>query len=134
MRLWQLLTFLLLGSCFALTGQVQVNSTFTAESYVNDILLGEGIEASNIQFTGSPIQIGQILGFDPLEFPITEGLILSTEVAGNPANINMGCQESIIDDGQEVSGDADLLNIANSVPGLIGQNFTVSSRQRHLRH
>lgn len=104
-----------------------MNSTFTAESYVNDILLGEGIEASNIQFTGSPIQIGQILGFDPLEFPITEGLILSTEVAGNPANINMGCQESIIDDGQEVSGDADLLNIANSVPGLIGQNFTVSS-------
>ena len=127
MRLCQILVLLFLATCTSVWTQVQVNSTLTAESYVNDILLGEGIEASNIQLTGSPVQIGQILGFDPVEFPITEGLILSTEVASNPANINMGCQEDQIGDGQEVTGDLDLLNIANSVPGLIGQNFSVSS-------
>ena len=111
---------------FALSGamraQLEVNSTLTPDEYVNDVLLGTGVEATNVQFTGSPVQIGQITGFDPATFPITAGLILSTEVANNPANIDDGCQDDFIDDGLEVSGDADLLSIANSVPPLIGQN------------
>lgn len=107
--------------------QVTVNSTLTPEEYVNDVLLGSGIEATNIAYTGSPIQIGRISGFDLAEFPIEEGLILSTEVANNPANVNAGCIDETILDGLEVSGDADLLNIANSVPPLIGQSFSVSS-------
>jgi len=116
---------------FTLTGamqaQLEVNSTLTPDEYVNDVLLGTGVEATNVQFTGSPVQIGQITGFDPATFPIAAGLILSTEVANNPANIDDGCQDDFIDDGLEVSGDADLLSIANSVPPLIGQNFSVSS-------
>jgi gliding motility-associated-like protein len=112
---------------FPAQSQLEVNSTLTPEQYVNDILLGEGIEATNIQLTGSPIQIGHITGFDTDEFPIAEGLILSTEVANNPANVNSGCLDETIMDGQEVSGDPDLLNIANSVPPLIGQSFSVSS-------
>lgn len=109
------------------SAQLQVNSTLTPEQYVNEILLGDGIEATNIQLTGSPVQIGHITGFELDEFPIEGGLILSTEVANNPANIDSGCFDEMIMDGQEVSGDADLLNIANSVPPLIGQNFDVSS-------
>jgi gliding motility-associated-like protein len=122
--IWVLVSCLLASPVQA---QLQVNSTLTPEQYVNDILLGAGIEATNIQLTGSPVQIGHITGFNADEFPITEGLILSTEVANNPANVNSGCLDDIINDGQEVSGDPDLLNIANSVPPLIGQNFNVSS-------
>jgi len=115
---------LLLSSASA---QLEVNSTLTPDEYVNDVLLGTGVEATNVQFTGSPVQIGQITGFDPTEFPIEAGLILSTEVANNPANIDDGCMDDFIEDGLEVSGDPDLLNIANSVPPLIGQNFSVNS-------
>ena len=118
---------LVLFSTAELNAQLEVNSTLTPEQYVNDILLGQGIEAINIQFTGSPVQIGHITGFDTDEFPIEGGLILSTEVANNPANVDSGCFDDMIMDGQEVSGDPDLLNIANSVPPLIGQNFNVSS-------
>ena len=110
-----------------LTAQVEVNSTLTPEQYVNDVLLGTGVEATNVVFTGSPVQIGEITGFDPAEFPIEAGLILSTEVANNPANVDDGCVDEFIDDNLEVSGDNDLLTIANSVPPLIGQNFSVSS-------
>jgi len=117
----------LFGLPLALSAQVEVNSTLTPEQYVNDVLLGTGVEATNVQFTGSPMQIGEITGFDPADFPIEAGLILSTEVANNPANVDDGCQDEFIDDNLEVSGDADLLSIANSVPPLIGQNFSVSS-------
>ena len=116
---------LLLGA--SVSAQLEVNSTLTPDEYVNDVLLGTGVEATNVQFTGSPVQIGEITGFDPTEFPIQAGLILSTEVANNPANIDDGCIDDFIEDGLEVSGDADLLNIANSVPPLIGQSFSVTS-------
>ncbi len=111
----------------SLSAQLEVDGTLTPDEYVNDVLLGSGVEATNVQFTGSTLQIGQITGFSLDEFPIEAGLILSTEVASNPANIETGCADDFIDDGMEVSGDTDLLNIANSVPPLIGQNFTVSS-------
>ena len=111
----------------SVSAQLEVNSTLTPDEYVNDVLLGTGVEATNVQFTGSPVQIGQITGFDPTEFPIEAGLILSTEVANNPANIDDGCMDDFIEDGLEVSGDPDLLDIANSVPPLIGQNFSVNS-------
>ena len=109
------------------SAQVEVNSTLTPDEYVNDVLLGTGVEATNVVFTGSPVQIGHITGFDPSEFPIEAGLILSTEVANNPANVDDGCVDDFIDDNLEVSGDPDLLTIANSVPPLIGQNFSVNS-------
>jgi gliding motility-associated-like protein len=110
-----------------LTAQVAVNSAMSLEEYVNDVLLGTGIEASNITFTGSPVQIGHVTGLEGTDFPIDEGLMLSTEVANNIAEENCQQDQSTIEDGLEVSGDADLLNIANSVPGLIGQNFVVNS-------
>ena len=59
-----------------LKAQVEVNSTLTAEqSYVNDILLGEGIEASNIELTGSPDPgWSEITGFrSGWNFPIAGG-------------------------------------------------------------
>ncbi len=122
---WALVLTLFCSS--GLLAQVEVNSTLTPEEYVNDVLLGTGVEATNVQFTGSPVQIGEITGFDPATFPIEAGLILSTEVANNPANVDDGCVDEFIEDNLEVSGDNDLFTIANSVPPLIGQNFSVGS-------
>lgn len=116
-----------LASVLSVNSQVEVNSTLTPDEYVNDVLLGTGVVATNVVFTGSPVQIGHITGFEPADFPIESGLILSTEVASNPANVDDGCMDAFIEDNLEVSGDADLLTIANSVPPLIGQNFNVGS-------
>ena len=65
-----------LGLSQLTSAQLEVNSTLTPDEYVNDVLLGTGVEATNVQFTGSPVQIGQITGFDVSEFPIAAGLIL----------------------------------------------------------
>jgi len=119
---------LLLVCVFAFTAfyssaQVTVDQSYTIEQYVNDILLGSGVSASNITYTGTDIQIGYLQGAEGTIFPMDGGLVLSTEHA---ANLDQDF-EGNIDFGTGVSGDADLLNIANSVPPLIGQNFTVGS-------
>ncbi len=100
-----------------------VTSGLTLEEYVNDILLGSGVEAFNIQLTGSDVQVGYLE--DATGIPLTEGLILSSAGAENVA-----CPDDFGTDvpfGEGVSGEPDLLTIANSVPGMIGQNFNVGS-------
>lgn len=106
------------------TAQVVVDQTLTPEEYVNDILLGSGIQASNITFTGSEIQLGHMTGGDGTDFPLDAGIVLSTADA---ENIELPDGFANVPFGEGVSGDADLLSIANDVPPLIGQNFTVSS-------
>ena len=103
--------------------QVTVEQTLTIEEYVNDILLGSGVQASNITYTGSDIQIGLLSGAGDTDFPMEAGLVLSSADATNLAT-GMGTNVPF---GEGVSGDADLLEIANDVPPLIGQNFNVSS-------
>lgn len=117
----------LVTACQQATAQVAVNSTLSLEEYVNDVLLGTGVEASNIMYTGSPVQIGHVTGLEDTDFPIEAGLMLSSEVANNIASDDCMMDQEMIDDGLEVSGDPDLLTIANSVPGLIGQAFNVNS-------
>ena len=85
-------------------------------------LLGEGVEASNISSVGTSVQFGYITGAEGTIFPIGEGVLLSTADAENFEDPN-----SFGETGGGTSGDADLLDIANSVPPLIGQNFSVSS-------
>ncbi len=116
--------FLLFSLAYsAANAQVQVNSTLTPEQYINDILLGDGVEAFNVQLTGSAVQIGHMTGAAATPAPISEGLILSSAQASN-----VGCATNgDVPFGEGVSGDASLLSVANSVPPLIGQNFSVGS-------
>lgn len=104
--------------------QITVDQSFTIDEYVNDILLGTGVQASNITYTGSDVQIGYMQGGEGTIYPMTDGLVLSSEHAGNLDPTFAG---GFIPAGEGVSGDADLLDIANSVPGMIGQGFSVSS-------
>ena len=59
MRTLHLLCLLLFSGCLSINawGQIDVNSTFTIEEYVNEILLGEGVEAFNITYTGGASQL-----------------------------------------------------------------------------
>ena len=106
----------------AATGQIQVDQTLTPEEYVNTVLLGEGVEAFNVTYTGGLSQLGYLTQGED-SFSIASGLVLSSD-----ASENLECSINTCDDCLgEAFADPDLLDIANSVPPMIGQNFTVTS-------
>jgi gliding motility-associated-like protein len=109
--------------------QLEVETGLTLEEYVNDILLGNGIQALNITYQGGNDQLGYVTGAEA-DFGLQSGLLMSTggamevtqpDGSGNCA-FGVGCTDC-----QGAGTDADLLSIANSVPGLIGEAFSVSS-------
>ena len=104
-------------------GQVDVDQSLTFEQYVNDVLLGEGVSATNINFIGSPEQVGYMTGGDDVGFPIDGGLVLSSGNAADAFCAGNGCTNCT---GGNPT-DNDLLDIANGVPSLIGQAFSVTS-------
>ena len=104
-------------------GQVTMDQSLTIEEYVNDVLLGEGVSATNISYIGSLEQIGYMTGGSSVDFPIEGGLVLSSGNAADAFCAGQGCLNCA---GGNPT-DADLLEIANSVPPLIGQSFTVGS-------
>lgn len=89
----------------------------TVEEYVQNVLLGEGVSVSNITYTGGISQLGLLENGNDV-FSVDAGLMLNTD--------NALCDDFCADC---LGGgtDADLLAVANSVPPLIGQSFTVSS-------
>ena len=102
------------------SAQINITQGMTPTQYVNDVLLGEGVTATNVQLTGLDIQLGYMTG-GGTDFSLESGLILSSGNATNPA--------TCANDGGlgGVSGEPDLLQVANSVPPMIGQSFNVSS-------
>lgn len=113
---------LALMGAFTLHAQV-ITSGLTLEEYVNDVLLGNGVQATNITYTGGAVQLGYMTGGDGT-FSVAEGLVLSTDNA-----MNLGCEAGggCTDCLGMGFNDPDLLTVANSVPPMIGQNFNVSS-------
>ena len=101
------------------TGQVTITQPYTtAEEYVQEILLGEGVTATNITYTGSLAQLGLLENGSGV-FSVESGLMLNTD----DATCEGFCADCL---GGSVP-DQDLLDVANSVPPLINQTFTVSS-------
>jgi len=99
--------------------QVQVDQ-LTADAAVQ-LLLGSSIQYSNAQFTGDALQLGGMSGaVNPFEVP--SGIVLATADVQTLEPGNFGTFLNT-----PVSGNADLLSVANSVPPLIGQSFSVSS-------
>ncbi len=102
-----------------MTGQVTITQPYTtAEEYVQEILLGEGVTATNITYTGSLAQLGLLENGGGV-FSVESGLMLNTD----DATCEGFCGDCL---GGSVP-DQDLLDVANSVPPLINQTFTVSS-------
>lgn len=99
------------------------NSPYDSPQWlIDNILLGSGVTASNHQYFGDSTQIGW---FDATNtsLGIDEGIILATGEY-KLLDPNYVPQFLIL---PNVTTDPDLLNVANSVPSLIGQTFTVSS-------
>ena len=89
---------------------------------VNDILLGDGVEASNHTYQGDSIQIGFFDG-TASNLGLNSGIVMSTGDISilDPNFAGFG---DFINVNPPVT-DPDLLDVANSVPALIGQNFVV---------
>lgn len=104
--------------------QVTVDQGMTVEEYVGQVLIGNGVTATNITYTGGMDQLGYLHSAGAV-FSVESGLVLSSD---NASNLNEGCgTNNGCSDCAGAGTDADLLDVANSVPPLIGQTFTVSS-------
>jgi gliding motility-associated-like protein len=91
---------------------------------VEDVLLGSGISASNFSFMGDSIQIG-VFESNTSNLGISSGVVLATgDLRLLDPQFNGAINGINVEPDVE---DPDLLNVANSVPGLIGQNFSVSN-------
>ena len=104
----------------ALHAQVAV-SYVTADQAVQ-ALLGPGVTYANPVFTGISQQLGQMTGNTDPNFQITEGIVIGCSDAQDVVPNFFGTFIT-----PNITGDADLLNVANSVPPLIGQTFSVNS-------
>ena len=101
-----------------LWGQVTITQPFNnPEAYIQEILLGEGVTATNITYSGGLSQLGFLENGSNV-FSVDAGLMLNTD----NALCDAPCADCL-----GGGTDADLLNVANSVPPLIGQPFSVSS-------
>ena len=104
--------------------QIEVDNSApfnTAISLVDNILLGGGVSSTNHSFMGDAIQIGF---FDALNTNLNmdSGIVMSTgDINALDPNFS-----GLINMPVNNVSDPDLLNVANSVPGLIGQSFSVS--------
>ncbi|MCI5055039.1 MAG: choice-of-anchor L domain-containing protein [Flavobacteriales bacterium] len=115
--------YILLVLCGFAEAQISVtnqNPYHTAQNLVRDVLLGNGITANNFTFNGDPMQMGFFDG-TASNIGLDSGIVLACgdiqEIVPNATSSNPSVNVS----------DADLLTIANSVPPLIGQGFSVSS-------
>lgn len=105
-----------------LRAQININNTgFTPSQLVNNVLLGNGVTASNIVFipaVGSSIQMGFFNGVNS-NLGLDSGVVICT---GDVMEIEPGNPGAATPPG---GSDPDLLSVANSVPPLIGQTFVV---------
>ncbi len=110
--------------------QLVVNTTTytmptTAESLVNNVLLGTGVTASNIVFTpaaNSSLQLGFFNGVNS-NLGLDSGIVLST---GNVRDMSPNSTVGGVGNFSPFTY-PDLLSVANLVPSLIGQSFTINN-------
>ena len=73
------------------SAQLLVEQPYTVEQYVSEVLIGNGVTATNITYTGSVEQLGYLTGGEGL-FSVTSGLVLSTDHATHLSD--PGCSDS----------------------------------------
>lgn len=112
---------------------VQVVTGLTPQAYVEDFLLGGGVTATNVTFSGDPAQLGFVSGFIPGDFPVQEGVALGSagvDYLDEATNLyDSDCTEdpTWLPVPAPVDIANDLIAISQSVAGLIGQTFTVNA-------
>ncbi|MFT4683291.1 MAG: hypothetical protein ACJAU0_001634 [Flavobacteriales bacterium] len=104
--------------------QLQVSNDMDAQTLVNNFLLGSGVLIDNVTVAGSAVQYGSFINGDET-VSMADGMVLSSADVTNIDPSNNGGGDVAWGDG--IAGDADMLTIANLVPGYIGQNFNIST-------
>jgi len=114
--------------------KIKTSGNYSNPSYlIDNALIGNGVVTSNHSFTGNPTQIGffsdslGLIGMDS-GFVLTTGGVDSIGVLGADTSFSI-VQDYFLSSDLFGGSDADLLTIANSVPAMIGQSFTVGSTQ-----
>ena len=120
-----LTSIILFSVIFDIRAQITVDNAAPYDSEVfliDNILLGNGVAATNHSFQGDPIQIGYFDGSNS-NIGLPSGIVMAT------GDINLLDPNFVGFGGAPAGGvtDPDLLDVANSVPGQIGQNFVVNS-------
>jgi gliding motility-associated-like protein len=115
----KLLSLLFLSSCYFSYSQIQITSGITPANLVQNVLIGNGVSASNISFTGDPNQIGQFNGVNS-----TIGMSAGIVIASGDVNTIPTPNPSTAYSG---AGDPDLLTIAQSVTTNPDAGFITST-------
>lgn len=102
--------FTLALGIFPAHSQILIDNTMTPVQLVEEVLLGEGVVATNITFTGNPQQIGMFNSQNGI-FPLTDGVVMST---GNVADIP-GAANTFASTGFGAAGDPDLAAISGGL-------------------
>ena len=115
------LTILFVFNAFLSYSQITVvrSAPYDNPNYlVDNLLLGGGIVASSHTFEGDSSQIGFFNAINT-NLGIDSGIVMATGGIENlvPGNTNFAAIPNTV-------VDPDLLTVANSVPGLIGQSFS----------
>lgn len=120
---------------FTLNSRAQQIQVSTAPPYDNpinllrNVLVGTGVQVSNVTFYGNPKQIGYFSN-GASSVTMNRGVVFST---GNveeivPPQINpLGISTKWPAGANQGKGDADLLKIARTVPPQIGQSFDIDT-------
>jgi len=121
----KILVFLVLLFVLKLQGQIVIDNTAPYDSpayLVDNVLLGGGVVATNHTYQGEPSQIGWFNGANT-NLGINNGIVMG---CGDIYTLDpiIGSSFPIL---PNTVLDPDLLAVANSVPGMIGQSFSVSS-------
>ena len=111
---------LLAALTWSVSAQIELTQDLAPEALVEGVLEGEGVDAFNVSYSGSLSQIAVMGNGSSLGIPLDDAVIISTGHA-----LAAECDAYGLEDGLGQVND-DLLEVANSVPGLIG-SFNVSS-------
>ena len=97
---------------------------------INNVLIGGGVTISNINFTGVNQQIGYFSNGNSIGMPsgivMSSGHAIDADLGGSPNSFNTPAAGIQCNTNPNTICN-DLSIVANSVPGLVGQFFSVSS-------
>lgn len=122
----KLFLFLLSGLiAHSMLSQIAVDTTFTADELVQNLLLGTGIAINGVSSFGPNSHKGQMISSDTTLTALSSGVVIGTgplnEIFPVGSDSWFGFEE---DNSGLVS---DMLQIANDVPEIIGENFSLTS-------
>lgn len=113
---------LLAALTWSVNAQIELTQDLTPEALVEVVLEGDGMDAFNVTYSGSLDQLAVLTGGSSAGLPFDEAVVISTGHA-----LAAGCGSEFLQDGNSQVNDPQLLEVANSVPALIGQSFGVNS-------